>query len=152
MSNFVLYRKFSASLSPTFHILTVSGNFRNERMKTIFCLFLLVVSYLTYSQDKNFIPKNYTEFSKNPSNGENFKRIESDFDNDNKTDIITVIHNKTYDDLKSNKKFLLIYLSSQKKNILVDFEIFYGVYFIPPKLKKKTLDFQLYHMSNLFQL
>ena len=113
-------------------------------MKTLFCVFLTVVSHLTYSQENNFIPKNYTEFSKSPSNGENFKRIVSDFDNDSKNDIITVIHNKTYDDLKSNKKFLFIYLSSQKKSILVDFDIFYGVFFIPPKLKKKTLEFQLY--------
>lgn len=105
---------------------------------------MIFISYYSYSQKKNLIPENFTEFTKSPSSGENFKRIESDFDNDKKIDFITVIHNKTYDDLRFNKKYLLIYLSSQKKNILIDFDFFYGIYFLPPKIKNKTLEFQLY--------
>ena len=104
----------------------------------------MLLSYLSYSQKKDFIPKNYTEFLKNPSNGKKNKRIECDFDNDGQTDIISVIHNKTYDNLRTNKKFLIVYLSSKNENVLIDFDIFYGVYFLNPKLKNKTLEFQLY--------
>ncbi len=105
---------------------------------------MILISHSSFSQKKNLIPENFTEFTKSPSSGEKFERIVSDFDNDNKMDFITVIYNETYDDLRSNKKFLLIYLSSQKKTILVDFDLFYGVYFLPPKIKNKTLEFQLY--------
>ena len=110
--------------------------------RIIYFAFLILINH-SYSQ-KNLIPENFTEFTESPSNGESFKRIETDFDNDKKADYITVIHNETYDDLRSNKKYLLIYLSSQRKNILIDFDFVYGVYFLSPKVKNKTLEFQLY--------
>ena len=109
--------------------------------------YLLIISFLSqysFCQQKEFIPINFTEFSYSPSNSENLKRITSDLDNDNIIDYVTVIHNKTYEDLRMNKKYLLIHLSKSNKNTLIDFEDFNAVYFLQPKLKNKTLEFQMY--------
>jgi len=114
-------------------------------MKSFFCFFFILIS--SYSQEREIIPENYIEFSQIPSNNKKFNRIQTDFDNDGLTDVITVIHNKTYDDFLTNKKFLLIHLSSQNENILIDFDIFYGVYFLTPKLKKNELEFQIYKIG-----
>lgn len=112
-------------------------------MNRLIIYFFLFFSCVLSAQNGK-IPKDFKEFSKSPSNGEAFQRIIFDFDDDNINDFVTVIYNRSYDDLRSNKKYLLIYLSTLKKNILVDFDIFNATYFTAPKLRNKTISFQMY--------
>ena len=107
----------------------------------IYFLFMLLFPFYCFSQFK--IPKGFLEFTKSPSNGREMKRIVTDFDKDQKDDLITVIYQSEYE-LHSAKKYLIFYLSSKNKTYYIDFDLFNGVFVIPLKYKKDVLDFLVY--------
>lgn len=96
-----------------------------------------------YHFSQFIIPKGFSEFKTSPSNGEEMKRIVTDFDKDGKYDIITVVYQNSYE-LHHAKKYLVIYMSSVNKNFTVDFDLFYGVFVVPLTYKNDVINFLVY--------
>lgn len=86
------------------------------------------------------VPKGFSEFAKSPANGENSERIIADFDKDGKEDIFTIIR-EDKKEFHNAKKYLIIYLSSKDRVYYLDFDMFYGVYFMPLKYRNGVLEF-----------
>lgn len=112
-------------------------------MKLIIQITINIYCFSCFCQTK-IIPKNYTIVRKSIFSTESLEPLENDFDNDLKKDYINIIENRISDNFIENPKKIIIYLSSQNKNILIDFKMFYGVGFHQPKMKNKTLEFQIF--------
>lgn len=111
-------------------------------MKLIIQITISIYCFGCFCQTK-IIPKPYTVVHKSIFSTESLEPLENDFDNDLKKDYINIIENRISDNFIENPKKIIIYLSSQNKSILIDFKMFYGVGFHQPKIKNKTLEFQI---------